>query len=101
MTLQRGYRKLAAGEVTRKKSIAIDAASRSSCPAELHDARPATDALLLLYRRRDECAALHGCGDRACAIAREWPAQDAAANPSGWLLFAFIALAFAGPGYLR
>lgn len=70
----------------------------SSCPAEMHGARPATDALLLLYRRKEECALLHACARDTCPLGQEWPRRwIAAEDTGGWHLFRFIAVAFAGP----
>jgi hypothetical protein len=72
--------------------------SQPPCPAESYDGSPAADALLLLYRCREECALLHGCGREHCVIARRWPSPwRAAPSNVGWRLFGFIALAFAGP----
>lgn len=71
--------------------------SHAPCPAEVHGRRAARDALGLLYRRREECALVHGCRREACAVGEEWPARREADEPGAWRLFAFIALAFAGP----
>jgi hypothetical protein len=64
----------------------------------MHDPRAATDALLLLYRRQEECALVHGCRRETCVIQHKWPGKAIARDDAaGWRLLAFIALAFGGP----
>jgi hypothetical protein len=71
--------------------------SLAPCPAELHGSDAARYGLGLLYRRREECALIHACRRETCAIAGPWPERREAEQDAAWRLFAFIALAHAGP----